>query len=413
MSASTLIPVLSAVLLVQTAPDPASIDALETQAETLREQARARATEAEAAQAELARLQQRLTDAVERIQARETEAENAAIQVKALEAEEADLLARLVTERDGLIRVLAALQRIELADPPALATTPANAVSAARAAGLLARIAPQLDARATAVRARLAELGILRAALDRQTAALVQSREALSLTREDVMVLIEERRAAETTLRAQADGLSQRAARVAEEAASLRDLMADIRLFAAAEPRLAPRPEPRPEPIPRLRPDRPGGIEAGALTEAAPLTVPLGFLRFTDARGQLKPPVSGQLSIGAGERGPDGVQRDGVWFDAQPRAPVTALFDGVVVYSGPFQDFETVLILNTPDEYTIILGGLDLIYVVEGQSLLTGEPVGVMIDRDNPPPQLYLEIRRSTDDAANPEDWLRPEFRKG
>lgn len=69
--------------------------------------------------------------------------------------------------------------------------------------------------------------------------------------------------------------------------------------------------------------------------------------------------------------------------------------------------------INTPDGYTIVLGGLALIYATEGQSLLTGEPVGLMGERVNPVPMLYLEIRRSTDDAVDPEQWLRPEFRRG
>jgi len=402
----------------QTPPNPEAVDALEAEADALREEAQDRAEQAQAAQAAIARLQQRLVVAAERVQAREADTEAATIRVEALEREESDLLARLVSERAELARVLAALQRIELADPPALAVTPDDAASAARAAGLLAQIAPQLDARAAAVRARLVELEALRADLDVQTESLLQARDALAVTREEVTALIEERRAAEAVLRAQADDLSRRAAQIAQQAGSLRDLMADIRRFAAAEPRLAPRPEPRPElepglPVPRLRPNRVETPAIGALVAARPLTAPLESLRFTDARGRLSPPVRGRLISGANERGPDGVSRDGVWFESQSRAQVIAPFDGVVVYSGPFQGFDGVLMINTPDGYTIILGGLGLIYAVEGQSLLTGEPVGAMADRENPPPRLYFEIRRSTDDAADPEDWLRPEFRRG
>jgi len=238
------------------------------------------------------------------------------------------------------------------------------------------------------------------------------------VTREEVTALIEERRAAEAALRAQADDLSQRAARIAREAGSLRQLLADIRRFAAAEPRLAPRPEPAPEPepgvpVPRLRPEQTPGVAMAALVDARPVEGPVETLRFSDTRGRLSPPVRGDLIIRAGERGPDGARREGVWFETASRAQVTAPFDGVVVYAGPFQGFDGVLMINTPDGYTLILGGLGLIYAVEGQSLLAGEPVGAMSDRANPPPMLYLEIRRSTDEAADPEDWLRPEFRRG
>ena len=400
------------------APDPEAIEALEEEAEDLQAAARARELQAEAARVEIARLQQRLVQAGDRVRAREAEAEAARVRLEELEIEEAALLARLAEDRAGLSRVLAALQRIELADPPALAVSPGDATEAARAAGLLARIAPELDARVSALNARLEALETLRARLADQASALGDAREALALTREEVQALIEERRAAEARLRAEAGDLSQRARTIAAQAGDLRELLAEIRRFAAAEPRLAPRPQRPPlveegVPTPRIRPDRPIDTPAGVLVDAAPLSGPAETLRFTDMRGRLRPPVTGRLTVGGGERGPDGTVRPGVWFETARRAQVSAPFDGVVVYAGPFQGFETILMINTPDGYTLVLGGLALTYVSEGQSVLAGEPVGVAADRENPDPMVYLGIRRSTDDAENPEAWLRPEFRRG
>lgn len=399
-------------------PDPEQIEALEGQAEDLEAAARARALEAEAARVEIAQLQRRLVEAGDRVRAREAEAEAARTRLERLEVEETVLLARLADDRADLARVLAALQRIELADPPALAVTPDDAAEAARAAGLLARIAPELDRRVAAVNARLTELEALRTRLAVQADALGDAREALALTREDVEALIEERRAAEARLRAEAGDLSRRARAIAEQAGDLRELLAEIRRFAAAEPRLAPRPEPEiapggATPVPRLRPDQPAAAPRGVLVDAAPLSGPVETLRFTDMRGRLRPPVTGRIAVGANQRGPDGSVRPGIWFETVRRAQVTAPFDGVVIYAGEFQGFGTMVMINTPDGYTLVLGGLALTYVSEGQSVLTGEPVGVAADRANPDPMLYLGIRRSTDDAENPEVWLRPEFRRG
>eukprot|EP00438_Fugacium_kawagutii_P029361 Skav217371 [mRNA] locus=scaffold8108:81:479:- [translate_table: standard] len=129
-------------------------------------------------------------------------------------------------------------------------------------------------------------------------------------------------------------------------------------------------------------------------------------------RGRLRPPALGELRVGAGARGPDGVERDGVWFQTGARGQVSAPFDGRVVYARPFGGLDNVIMITTPDDYTLILGGMALVYVNEGQSLLAGEPVGVMPDRANPAPMLYFGIARGTN-AVNPEDWLRPEFRRG
>ncbi|MGJ3230668.1 MAG: murein hydrolase activator EnvC family protein [Oceanicaulis sp.] len=411
-----MLALLAVALLSVQEPPEAELEALESQAQTLAEEARARELAAEAAAAEIADLQRRLVEAGERVRVREAEAEAARLRMAELEAEEDALMARLAEDRAGLARVLAALQRIELADPPALAVTPDDAAEAARAAGLLARIAPELQRRGEAINARLTELERLREALQSQGAQLVSARDALSLTRSQVVRLIEERRAAEAGLRAEASDLSRRAARAAAEASDLRGLITEIRRMAAVSPRPAPRPEEAIAPargdIPTPRP-RPQPHQPGVLVDAQPLTEPAQTLRFADMRGRLRPPARGDLAISAGVRGPDGIARDGVWFETRPGAQVSAPFDGRVVYAGPFQDFEGVLMINTPDGYTLVLGGLGLLFAAEGQSLLTGEPVGVMPDRANPAPMLYLEIRRSSQDADDPEDWLRPEFRRG
>ncbi len=404
---------LAAAALIQQAPDPDEIEALEDEAVEMSEAARARELEAEAIRAEIAQLQRRLVDAGDRVRVREAEADAAVTQLEALEAEEAILLSRLSAEQAGLARVLAALQRIELADPPALAVNPDDATEAARAAGLLAQIAPELERRAASVRARLAELEALRDRLSGQAEAVGDARERLARTREEVEALIAERRAAEARLRAESDDLAERAEAIAARAGSLRELLAEIRRYAAVEPRLAPRPavpgDLNTDPVPRLRPER---LPPGVLVSARPLDGPMDTLRFADMRGRLRPPALGELRVGAGARGPDGVERDGVWFQTGARGQVSAPFDGRVVYARPFGGLDNVIMITTPDDYTLILGGMALVYVNEGQSLLAGEPVGVMPDRANPAPMLYFGIARGTN-AVNPEDWLRPEFRRG
>ncbi len=397
-------------LLIQQAPDPEQIEALESEATQMSEDARARELEAEAIQAEIAQLQRRLVDAGDRVRVREAEADAALAQLEELEAEETVLLRRLSAEQAGLARVLAALQRIELADPPALAVNPDDATEAARAAGLLAQIAPELERRAASVRARLTELEALRARLSGQAEAVGDARERLASTREEVQALVLERQAAEARLRAESDDLSQRARAIAERAGNLRELLTELRRFAAVEPRIAPRPQlPNNLPIPRLRPER---LPAGVLVSARPLDGPADTLRFADMRGRLRPPALGEVRIGAGARGPDGVARDGIWFQTGTRGQVSAPFDGTVVFAGDFGGLDNVIFITTPDDYTLIMGGMALTYVSEGQTLLAGEPVGMMPDRANPAPMLYFGIARGAD-AVDPEDWLRPEFRRG
>lgn len=405
-------------LLVQdaAAPDPGEIEALEREAEEARDAAAEREVRADALAAEIAALRARLVEAANRVRTRETAASEADARLASLEIEEDRLRTSLADERASLARVLAALQRIETGSPPALAVSPDDAAEAARAAGLLANIAPQLEERARAVRRRLDELAALRLELIAQGARVAEAEAALAETRAEVEALIAERRDAERQLRAESADLSRRAAEIAGRAQSLEELLSEIRRFAAAEPRLNPRRlEPSeivPDgiPVPRLRPER---SAEGVLLAAVPITGELEGLRFSDARGELRPPAIGPVVTGFRETGRDSQTRDGIWFEPRPRAQVVAPFDGVVVFAGNFQSLEGVLLINTADGYTLVIGGMAALYASEGQSVLGGEPIGAMPDRANPPPRLYFGILRSTDQPENPETWLRPEFRRG
>jgi septal ring factor EnvC (AmiA/AmiB activator) len=86
-------------------------------------------------------------------------------------------------------------------------------------------------------------------------------------------------------------------------------------------------------------------------------------------------------------------------------AQVTAPISGVVEYARPFRSYGMMLILRTSDGYHVILSGMSRIYVTEGQNVATGEPVGRMPDRSDPPPELNMELRLG-DTVMNPADWL-------
>lgn len=435
-----MLSLIAALLLLQTPPDPDEIEAMEETARETRAISEARAAEADALRAEIAELQAQLVEAGARVEARERDASEAQVRLAELEREEAELNTRLMEERESLAGVLAALQRLELNAPPALAVTPEDAAEAARAAGLLATIAPELERRARALRADIEALQDVREALTGQRQQVDTARAALASVRSEVEALITARQTAERALRREADDLSRQASRMAAEAQSFRQLWDEINRFANASPRLAPR---RPAPIAvaattstatttvettttlaeaaPVLPDtaeRPTQELPGAATSDGSLLAALpadgaGGLRFADMRGRLRPPAEGVILTRAGRPGPDGITREGLWLETRPGGQVTAPFDGVVVFAGPFQSFEAVVMINTTDGYTLILGGIGLLYAGEGQSVLAGEPVGRMPEREIPAPRLYLEIRRGSGAAENPEDWLRPEFRRG
>jgi len=48
---------------------------------------------------------------------------------------------------------------------------------------------------------------------------------------------------------------------------------------------------------------------------------------------------------------------------------------------------------------------MNRIYVSEGQTVSTGEPVGIMPERDDPLPELSVELRLG-DKVLNPAQWI-------
>jgi septal ring factor EnvC (AmiA/AmiB activator) len=399
------------VLLLLQPPDPASGQAADPDPE---EAARLEAEEAEAAQAaqearaqaaafadEITALQARLVEAGRRAEAGEQAALDAEGEIARLDAEETDILARLEADRESLTQILAALQRIERQAPPALLATPEDSADAARAAALMAEIVSALQERAEALSVQLEQLRLVRAARETERERLGEAEGVILSQREQITALIAERRALEARARTRADDYARAAAEAGDRARTIRGLISELRRMREISPGLNPRrivPD-RDIPAPRLRPER------GLVAAIAP-TAPLETLRFSDARGQLRPPAAGQVVRGFGQRGDDGVASEGIVIRTRARAQVVSPFDGTVDFAEPYGAYGGLLILNVGDGYYVVLAGMAALFATSGQSVLAGEPVGAMPDRSEPAPELILEVRRG-DDAIDPRPWLR------
>lgn len=388
-------------------PDPAEIERLEQEENEAAERAEAARREAEAVAAEIADLQARLVSAAGRVSASEQSALEIERRIAGLAAEEGVILDRLLSDREALIDVLAALQRIERGTPPALATTPGDAREAARAASLLARITPELQARAGALAADLNHLRAVRESVETERLDLASTEAELAARQSTILQLLAERRDLEARRRGEAERLADVAATAGEQARSLRQLLETLRGMTEISPRFNPRRLIRPGdvPAPALRPE-------DGLVLARAAMAPIETLRFADSRGELRPPVEGRIVQRFRQADENGEPLDGIRIRARAGGQVVAPFDARVEYAGSFNTYNGLLILSAGDDYYIVLAGLGSIYAQAGQSVLAGEPVGEMPDEGEVAPDLYLEIRRG-ETAVDPEPWLRVRSRSG
>jgi murein hydrolase activator len=400
-----MLSVFAALLLLQTQPatPPDADEAARLEQEERDNAARAEAVgqQAEALADEIALMQRQLVDLGQRVGASENAALIAEAELDRLAGEEAELLGRLTADRETLINILAAIQRIESQTPPAVLAAPGDAAEAARAASLMSEVAPALRERADQIANQLTQLREVRASIESEQTSLGTAERALSAQRLELEVLIAERRALEARRRNEAVTLLEASSSAGQRARSIRSLIGELSRMAEVMPTLNPRRTPPDTaiPAPRVRPPR-------DLVAARVPTAPLETLRFADARGRLRPPATGAVVRGYGDLAEDGTASEGIFIRTRPRAQVVSPFDGRVEFAGPFNTYGGLLILNVGDGYYVVLAGMSVTYASVGQSVLAGEPVGAMSETEQPAPDLYLELRRN-DDAIDPGPWFR------
>lgn len=415
--APPFVSLLASFLLATAAPVAAERDRLEQlRAEQAEREAAAAelAANADAAAEEAATLQAELVTLGDEIAALERASAEAAARLETLSAQERAAADALQADRAALVRVMAALQRAEMRKPPPLAVSPEDATDAARAALLLAAIAPELEARAAAVRARIDEINTLRAETAAERERLEQAEDELDERRAALADGIEARAALEEELRAGAREEAAAARRIAQEARDLTDLIdrleEEARRRAEAE-RLAREQAEREAEAARQRALAAGEPVPDAAFRTPAPAVPLDGRLFAEARGTLRPPAEGPVVARFGEPRTAGSDQ-GVLIATRARAQVVSPFDAQVEFADEFGNYGRMLILSVGDGYHIVLAGLGRLYAVKGQSVLAGEPLGEMADRADPAPELYYEIRRNGA-PMDPEPWIRQGPRAG
>ncbi len=293
------------------------------------------------------------------------------------------LTAQMEAGQKQYAELLAALQRVETSLPPNIALTPNNAKRASDAGLLMSTLSEQLKKRAEALSLNLKALDVTQSQLALKKNDLSAMRARLEAEMKTVSVGLTQKSKLEVKLADEKKSAAAEADRLAAQSKSLRELIAKLESEAAKI-------------VPRTKPGR---------KPAKKLVLPKGTKRFADAKGGMIQPVSGRLvkSFGRGEKGQTYVGRSS--------GQVIAPYAGRVEFSGPFKNYENVIILNVGDGYFVLLTGLNDLYVDAGDTIRRGEPVGKLPSQKGP--ELYIELRRNGS-PVNPKPWLAaPDVKTG
>ena len=319
--------------------------------------------------------------------------------LKPLDDNERNIRKSLDGRRAVIGEVLAALQRMGHRPPPALISSPEDALQSVRTAMLLGAVLPEMRHEVEALANDLTALLNVRKQITAERDRLKNEVASLGNERTRMTALIGERQKQQTEREKALDAERTRAAQLGRQVDNLKDLIAKLEQGLDPATRAA-----REAARSDTRPAMAALHDAGRLAPA---------VAFTALRGRVPIPVNGVKLKEYGA--PDGVggQEKGVSIATRAGAQVTAPADGWVVYAGPFRSYGQLLILNAGNGYHILLAGMERISVDLGQFVLTGEPVAVMgngshiaaiLATGSSQPVLYIEFRKDGT-PVDPGPW--------
>ena len=395
------------------APDAAmdarqtELDAVARDIELTEERKAALQREIDVLDKDRASLSEALVEGGQEVQRLEGEIDATEARLASLLADENRLRESLGTRRGVLAEVLAALQRLGHRPPPAILVRPADALASIRSAILLGAVVPELQVAANAIAEDLRQLVAVREGAERERDRLVENATALAEGRARIAILIEERQLQRTVSAEALTAEERRAASLAEQATSLKDLIARMESEIAAAAAAAAEAEKAAIAAAAEQSDEPA-TSLGSADRLVPAVA------FANARGLLPLPVNGEQTISFG--GDDGLggKSQGISVRTRSEAQVSSPVDGWIVYAGPFRSYGQLLIVNAGDGYHVLLAGMERIDVQLGQFVLAGEPVASMasqrlasmgaVDVGAVQPVLYIEFRK--DGASiDPAPW--------
>ena len=344
-----------------------------------------------------ASLNQALIDSSAEVQRLEGQIGDAEKRLGDVVDKESALRASLAARRDVLADVLAALQRMGHRPPPILFVEPGDALASIRSAILLGAVVPDLRTAADQVANDLAALVAIRQQKEQERDQLRANATALAEGQAKIAMLVEQRQKQRDASAGQLQTEQARAATLADQATSLKDLIARMEqdnATAAAAAAAAAKSTAETAQAPPGKPPQ-------SLGDADRLTPKVAF---ADAKGLLPLPVNGTETKAFGDDDGIGGKTEGISIETRAGAEVSAPSDGWVVYAGPFRSYGQLLIINAGDGYHVLLAGMERIDVQLGQFVLAGEPVAAMasqrlasvgpVNLGGTQPVLYIEFRK-------------------
>ena len=350
--------------------------------------------------------QQRVKAAAKLLDA-EASLQAVSVRIDALAARRREAEQRLNERAASLRPLLPLIERLSLYPMETLLAVPADPEDALRGLLVLKGLARRIEVEAEALVRDQADLDAAVKALKAEEPRLAEARALQNQEAAALDAQIAAARAAQEDADADARSASTQAARAAAQADTLKAALAALEAAEKAAVARARKEADRAE-----RQNRKADALAARRRQAiaaAPAGPTASITGGASASGRLQSPVVGVVVRRWGQPTDSG-PATGLSYHAPPGARVIAPCGGRVVFADAFRSYGLLMIVDCGGGYHVVLAGFERLDVRLGQSVVAGEPVGIMPawepGSSGPRPALYVELRHGGQ-PVNPAPWLR------
>ncbi|MDY7096613.1 MAG: peptidoglycan DD-metalloendopeptidase family protein [Pseudomonadota bacterium] len=312
--------------------------------------------------------------------------------------ERARLTKRLADRREPLVRLTAALQTSSRRPLALSALQPGSMKDIVYVRAVLDSAIPQIQARTATLREELEQGRKLERQARRALGSLRQSEQDLQDKRAELAKVETRQRLASTNARGNAVREEERALALAEEARDLDGLIDRLDANAKLRRELAALSGPV------LRPANLASATPVASTgegQVQPRPSPTATATAAAAL-EFQLPVQGRTITGFGQERSSGLRSKGLELAPEPGALIVAPASGRVAFSGPYEGFGRIVIIEHSDGWTSLVTGLERLDADVGEQVIAGAPIGVAAREE---PVIGIELRRGGT-PVNPLDFL-------
>lgn len=311
----------------------------------------------------------KLIDIAKAIQNNENSLKDFEQRIANLELKKSILEDQLHSDRASISKLILALERIRRTPPEAMLARPDTPYKTAQSAMLMGRIVPSVNRHAEKLNKNLETLVSVTRELEIEKKELLATSNDLIERHKEMMGLVNKRTHLYTKTNNDIKAREASIQSISLQAKNLEDLVSRI----------------------KQENDKEEALRARANIKKRKKTK----LRIKDD-GTTRLPISGIIRTSYNQKDNLGANSKGLTIEGRTGALVVAPMSGKIQFTGAFNRYGNIVIIEHANGYHSLVAGMDKINSIVGDSVKLGEPIGLLPNSSLiPRPTLYYELRKN------------------